>query len=89
MWSFIAADSEEAGGRVETEIIETCQQRAKSPLVGHRRTDITSLPVRFWPLPQYPNYVIVYRPETSRVQVAAILHGRQNLKDRIVDCTLS
>ena len=40
---------------MEKEIVATCLARR----------DITPLPVRFWTLPKYPNYVIVYRPETD------------------------
>jgi antitoxin ParD1/3/4 len=85
IWSFIAADSEEAADRVESEMVRTCQQLARSPLIGHKRTDITTLPVRFWTPPRYPNYVIVYRPETRPLQIVAILHGRQDLERRIAD----
>ncbi len=39
------------------------------------------LPVRFWTITKFPNYVIIYRPETKPLQVIAILHGRRNLKE--------
>ena len=85
IWWFIAADSEQAADRVETEIVSACHQLARSPLIGHKRTDITNLPVRFWTLPRYPNYVIVYRPDTRPLQIVAILHGRQDLMRRVKD----
>ena len=47
IWSFIANDNKEAADRVETEILTTCYQLARSPLIGHTRRDITPLPVRF------------------------------------------
>jgi plasmid stabilization system protein ParE len=47
--------------------------------------DVTPLPVRFWTLPRYSNYVIVYRPETKPLQVIAILHGKQNLEEILKD----
>jgi plasmid stabilization system protein ParE len=46
------------------EILSTCRQLAKHPLMGTKRQDITPLPVRFWTVTKFPNYVIVYRPET-------------------------
>ena len=61
------------------EIIATCHRLAGYPLIGHHRRDITPLSLRFWTLPKYPNYIIVYRPETEPLQVVAILHGQQNL----------
>jgi hypothetical protein len=49
--------------------------------MGIKRQDITALPVRFWTIPKFPNYVIVYRPETIPLQVIAILHAKRNLKE--------
>ena len=62
---------------MEAEIIATCHRLARHPLIGHKRKDITSLPVRFWTVPKYPNYVIVYRPLTEPLQIVAILHGKR------------
>jgi plasmid stabilization system protein ParE len=87
IWWFIVEDSWEAADRVETDIVATCRRLAGHPLIGHRRRDITPLPVRFWMLPKYPNYTIVYRAEIKPLQVVAILHGKQDmgevLKDRL------
>lgn len=89
IWWFIAEDSREAADRVEIDTVATCRTLAGHPMLGHRRRDITSLPVRFWTLPKYPNYTIVYRPQSKPLQVVAILHGKQELgevlKDRLPD----
>jgi plasmid stabilization system protein ParE len=81
IWWFIAEDNREAAGRVEMEILATCRRLAKHPLIGTKRQDVTRLPVRFWTLAKFPNYVIVYRPETVPLQVIAVLHGRRDLKE--------
>jgi hypothetical protein len=52
----------------------------KHPLTGTKRQDITSLPVRFWKLPKFSDYVIVYRPDTAPLQVVAVLHGKRDSK---------
>ena len=88
IWCFIAEVSREAAGRVEAEIVATCRRLTKHPLMGIRRQDITPLAVRFWTLTKFPNYVIVYRPETAPLQVIAILHGKQNLKEVLKNRTL-
>jgi plasmid stabilization system protein ParE len=80
IWWFIAEDSRDAADRVELEIVATCRRLAKHPLMGAMRRDITSLPVRFWTISKFPNYVIVYRPETAPLQVIAVLHGKRDLK---------
>jgi len=80
IWWFIAEDSREAADRVEMEVVATCRRLAKRPLMGNRRQDITHLPVRFWTVTRFPNYVVVYRPETIPLQVVAVLHGKRDLK---------
>jgi plasmid stabilization system protein ParE len=65
IWWFIARDSRESADRVEMEIVATCRRLAKHPLMGSKRQDITSLPVCFWTVTKFPNYVIVYRPNDS------------------------
>jgi antitoxin ParD1/3/4 len=49
--------------------------------MGTKRQDITMLPVRFWTITKFPNYVIVYRPETNPLQVVAVLHGKRDLRE--------
>jgi len=80
IWWFIAEDNRNAADRVELEIPATCRRLAKHPLMGTKRQDITSLPVRFWTLPKFSNYVIVYRPDTAPLQVVAVLHRKRDLK---------
>ena len=80
IWWFIAEDSREAADRVEMEIVATCRRLAKYPLMGTKRQDITPLPVRFWTITKFPNYVIVYRPKTDPLQVVAVLHGKRDIK---------
>jgi plasmid stabilization system protein ParE len=80
IWRFIADDNRDAADRVELEIVAACRRLAKHPLLGTMRRDITSLPVRFWTVAKFPNYVIVYRPETAPLQVIAVLHGKRDLK---------
>lgn len=79
-WSF-AEGNREAADRVEMEIVDTCRRLAKHPLIGTKRQDITALPVRFWTITKFPNYVIVYRPEKVPLQVVAVLHGKRDLKE--------
>jgi plasmid stabilization system protein ParE len=81
IWWFIAGHSRDAADRVELEIVATCRRLANHPLMGTKRLDITSLSLRFWTVTKFPNYVIVYRPETAPLQVVAVLHGKRDLKE--------
>ena len=80
IWSYIANDSEETADRIEQAIYEACAFVAEAPRRGHSRSDLTSRSLRFWTLTRYPNYTIVYRPDTSPLQVVAVLHGKRNLR---------
>lgn len=80
IWSFIAADSQDAAGRVEQSIYDACAFLAKSPNRGHSRPGLTARPFRFWTLTRHPNYTVVYRPETAPLQVVAVLHGKRNIR---------
>ncbi len=71
IWSYIAEDSEDAANRVGQAIYDACAFVAEAPLRGHSRPDLTSRPLRFWTLTRYPNYAVVYRPDTAPLQVVA------------------
>lgn len=80
IWSYIAEDSEHAADRVEQAIYDACAFLADGPLRGHTRPDLTPRALRFWTLSRYPNYTVVYRPETAPLQIVAVLHGKRNLR---------
>ena len=80
IWCYIADDSEDAAERVEQAIYDACALVAQGPLRGHSRPDLTSRSLRFWTLTRYPNYTVVYRPETAPLQVVAVLHGKRNIR---------
>jgi plasmid stabilization system protein ParE len=76
IWSYIAEDSQDAAGRVEQAIYDACEFLAEGPLRGHSRPDLTTRPLRFWTLTRYPNYTVVYRPDTVPLQIVAVPHGK-------------
>jgi plasmid stabilization system protein ParE len=80
IWCYIADDSQDAADRVEQAIYDACALVAEAPTRGHFRPDLTSLPLRFWTLTRYPNFTVVYRPETAPLRVVAVLHGKRNVR---------
>jgi plasmid stabilization system protein ParE len=80
IWSYIADDNEPAADRVEQAIYNACAFVAADPLRGHLRPGLTSRSLRFWTLTRYPNYAVVYRPETTPVEIVAVLHGKRNIR---------
>jgi plasmid stabilization system protein ParE len=79
IWSYIAENSEDAADRVERAIFEVCESAAKTSLSGHSRPDLTARRLRYWTLTKYPNYSVVYRPETTPLEIVAVMHGRRNI----------
>jgi plasmid stabilization system protein ParE len=78
IWSYIADDNEDAADRVEQAIYDACAFVAERALRGHFRPDLTTRSLRFWTLTHYLNYTVVYRPETTPLQIVAVLHGKRN-----------
>jgi antitoxin ParD1/3/4 len=79
IWSFIAQDNRDAADRVEAAVFRACELVAESPLAGRMRKDVTPLPLRFWVVHPYSNYLIVYDPESKPLHVIRILHGARDL----------
>jgi len=79
-WNYTAEDNVDAANRVESAIFAACSSLARHPLLGSRRAEITPLPVRFWTVTRFPNYIVVYRPDTKPLQVMAVLHGKRDIK---------
>lgn len=72
---FIANDSSDAADRLLDQFLEAMSNLARFPYQGHERADLTSRPLRFWPVRAY---LIAYLPESNPLQVVAIVHGRRS-----------
>ncbi len=73
---FISRDSPDAADRVREELYEVLSRLLVAfPSSGHRREDLTRLPLRFW---NVRNYLIAYATEDSAILVVAILHGSRD-----------
>ena len=74
-WEYIAVDNPRAARRVREEILAAIRALVPFPNVGHRRTDLTSRPLRFIVVREY---LIAYAPEEKPLWVVAVMHGRRN-----------
>ena len=79
IWSYIARDSIEAANRLEIEVYKACAFLAEGPLRGAIRQDITNLPLRFWTVQAFPNYIIVYDPVSKPLRIIRLLHGSRDV----------
>ena len=85
IWDYIAGNSVDSAIRVESKIFEACEGIARYPMLGSKRSEITSLPVRFWVVSRFPNYIIAYRPETQPLEIVAVLHAKRDIKRVLVE----
>jgi plasmid stabilization system protein ParE len=76
IWEFIAQDNVTAADRVMQEIREAITMLARNPELGHLRKDLTSQPVRFWPI---YSYLIIYDPAVRPLEVVRILSGYRDV----------
>lgn len=79
IWSYIAQGSIEAANRLEDDVYRACIFLAEGPLPGSVREDITKLPLRFWTVQAFPNYIVVYDPKSIPLQIIRILHGGRDI----------
>jgi plasmid stabilization system protein ParE len=75
IWEFIAKDNALAARRVREEILDAIRELVPFPHQGHRRSDLTSRPLRFR---RVRDYLIAYAPDESPLLVVAVLHGRRS-----------
>ena len=83
VWAYIAADSPKAAGRVREEILAAIRALVAFPNQGHRRSDLTSRPLRFIAVREY---LIAYAPDEEPLWIVAVMHGRRN--PRVIAATL-
>jgi plasmid stabilization system protein ParE len=76
IWDYIAADSVDAADRMVETLFDAFEALAKMPGMGHRREDLTTYPVRFWPV---GSYLVIYRTERSFIEIAAVAHGSRDI----------
>jgi len=74
--------AEEAGPRVARKILRDLKTAlgtlGSEPGAGHLRQDLTTRPLKFWPV---YSYLIVYDPATKPVRVIRVLHGMRDVEE--------
>ena len=76
IWLYIAQDSISAADHVLDEIYAAIKKLAQMPGMGHTREDLTSRPLRFWPV---YSYLIVYRVEADHIEIVRVLSGYRDI----------
>jgi antitoxin ParD1/3/4/toxin ParE1/3/4 len=78
IWEYIAQDNVDMADRVIGELEGSIRKLAGMPNMGHVREDLADTRHRFWPVRSYP---IVYRPDTTPLQVIRVISGYRDVAD--------
>jgi plasmid stabilization system protein ParE len=76
IWEYIAQDNIQAADRWIAKLFEAFDALARTPGMGHKREDLTTLPVLFWPVGAY---LILYRVKSERVEIVAVTQGARDI----------
>jgi plasmid stabilization system protein ParE len=76
IWEYIAQDNIDAADRWLGKLFDSFEALARTPGMGHKREDLTSYPVLFWPVGAY---LILYRVQTERIEIVAVTQGAQDI----------
>jgi plasmid stabilization system protein ParE len=76
IWEYIAADNIDAADRWIGKLFDAFEALGQMPGMGHRREDLTSYPVLFWPVGAY---LIIYRAERRPIEIVAVTQGSRDI----------
>ena len=76
IWEYIALDDVNAADRWIEKLFASFESLARAPGMGHRRADLTSYPVSFWPVDAY---LIIYRADRNPIEIVAVTQGSRDI----------
>lgn len=76
IWEYIAQDDMDAADRWIAKLFDAFDALARTPGMGHKREDLTSYPVLFWPAGAY---LIIYRTTSGGVEIVAMTQGARDI----------
>ena len=76
IWEYIAQDSPEAADRWISKLFDEFESLAAAPGMGHKRQDLISLPILFWPVGAY---LILYRTQVEWIEIVAVTQGSRDI----------
>lgn len=84
IWEFIAQDKIDAADKWIDRLFAAFDKLALNPGMGHKRQDLTSYPILFWPLGAY---LILYRVKYEKLEIVAITQGGRDIPSFILKRT--
>lgn len=63
--------------RLTGELTSVFRKLAQTPGIGHFRSDLSTEPLRFWPV---RGYLVIYRSEARPVEIVRVFHGARDVQ---------
>jgi plasmid stabilization system protein ParE len=76
IWDFIAQDNIDAADRGINKLFDAFTSLAHAPGMGHKREDLTTFPILFWPVGAY---LILYRVQDELIEIVAVTQGARDI----------
>jgi plasmid stabilization system protein ParE len=77
IWRYLAQEaSVPLADRIREKLLASFATLGRHPRIGHKREDLTSLPVRFYSVYQY---MIIYSYDSDTVRILSVIHGKRDL----------
>ena len=76
IWEYIAQDNIDAADRWISKLFDEFEALSRTPRMGHKREDLTSFPILFWPVSAY---LVLYRVQDESVEIVAVTQGARNI----------
>lgn len=76
IWEYIAADNLDAADRWIAKLFDAFEALGRMPGMGHRREDLTSYNVLFWPV---GSYLVIYRADRRPIEIVAVTQGSRDI----------
>jgi plasmid stabilization system protein ParE len=83
IWLYLATEaSDEVADRTLQRLVRSFADLAETPILGHRRTDLTSLPLHFY---YVRPYMVIYQRDRSPLPIHAVLHAARDVQSILRD----
>jgi len=77
IWHYLANEvSLSLADRIREKLLATFDTLGRHPGIGHKREDLTSLPVRFYSVYQY---LVIYSYDSETLRILSIIHGKRDV----------
>jgi plasmid stabilization system protein ParE len=76
IWDYIAEDNIDAADQWIARLFDAFEAIGDTPGIGHKREDLTTYPVLFWPVGAY---LVIYRATSRPIEIVAVTQGGRDI----------